>query len=199
MLSEQPSIFISYAHGDAALAHDLARRSRVSVPESGHTTFATWSGEAGSRNFSVQNTRDSPLLVTQNCATLVRSVDADQHISACSDESCPGRSSEVGVGGGVATTMQRMSPIEIVSALANRRWSFGTNCIQRCSSESTAVVDPVVEDVGSAVLISTIEVVVPSDARVAVSEDLNAAQNTSADRPALRRCVSTRIPLQDQG
>lgn len=31
----------------------------------GHTIFATWSGEAGSRNFSVQNTRDSPSLVTQ--------------------------------------------------------------------------------------------------------------------------------------
>jgi hypothetical protein len=42
--------------------------------------------------------------------------------------------------------------------------------MQRCSAGSTAVVDAVVDDVGSGVLISTIEVVVSSDARVAVSE-----------------------------
>ncbi len=87
----------------------------------GHDRAATWSGEAGSKNFSVQNTCESPLLVTQKLATVVRSVEVDQHISACSDETCPGRSSEVGVGGGVATTMLRMSPIETVSAIANRR------------------------------------------------------------------------------
>ena len=136
----------------------------------GHDRFATCSGEAGSRNFSVQNTRDSPSLVTQNCATLVRSVEVDQHISASSDESCPGRSSEVGVGGGVATTMLRRSRIETVWAFANRRWSLGANFMQRCSAGSTAVVDPVADDVASAVLISTIDVVVSSGARVAVSE-----------------------------
>jgi hypothetical protein len=95
-------------------------RSSARVTQ-GHTRFATWSGEAGSKNFSVQNTCESPLLVTQKFATVVRSVEVDQHISACSDESCPGRSSEVGVGGGVAKTMLRISLIETVSALANRR------------------------------------------------------------------------------
>ena len=58
--------------------------------------------------------------------------------------------------------------------------------MQRCSAESTTtVVDPVVDDVGSAVLISAIDVVVSSGARVAVSEhDATTAPNiTIATKP----------------
>jgi hypothetical protein len=86
--------------------------------------------------------------------------------------------------------MLRMSPIEMVSALANRRWSVGANCIQRCSAESTAVVDPVVDDAGSAGLISTIDVVVRSGARVAVSEhDAPAVPNVRIANEAIVHSV----------
>jgi hypothetical protein len=51
----------------------------------------------------VQSTFDSPLLVTQYCTKVTPSV--AQHIRASSVASCPGRSNDDEVGGGVTTTV----------------------------------------------------------------------------------------------
>ena len=132
---------------DSAHGHKM-----VPIPMSvGNTVFG---------KVPTQSTCDSPLLVTQYWATLVRSRDVDQHTSACSDESCVGRSSDVGGGGSVPTTMPRMSPIVTFSAWKNERWSLGANCMQRCSELNT--VDGSTVEVGSDSLTSTIDEVVPA-------------------------------------
>lgn len=132
-------------------------------PHGHKTPSPIFSGETASTNLTVQNTRDSPPTVTQNWATLMRSADVDQHITASSDAACSGRSNEVGVGGGVATTMLRMSLIVTVSAFKNTGSSLGAACVHRCSADSVASVEAdAVGSVATGVPDSTIEVVVPA-------------------------------------